>query len=128
MVNEYCACFNSVSVSSPQPLPPCVCVWVVVWVHIPLSTMTRCSAPLPQHPGSCMATFSVHGNGANKRPHASSVCTPQLGLEYGNQKRRVTEQINRKSEEEPGRAGWSRTFEFFGNQLYLLPVLSQRAC
>lgn len=64
-----------------------------VWVHIPLSAVTRCT-PLPQHPAGCLATLSVHGNAANKRPLSSSACTPQLGLNWGNQERRGAGRIN----------------------------------
>ncbi|KAF0032078.1 hypothetical protein F2P81_016633 [Scophthalmus maximus] len=64
-----------------------------------IDPLLRCTL-LPQHPAGCLATLSVHGNGANKRLHSSLACTPQLGLKCGNQESRVTERINREEEEE----------------------------
>lgn len=56
-----------------------------------------CGDPLlcctPQHPVGCLATVSVHGNRGNNRPHSSSACTLQLGLNCCNQERRVTGRI-----------------------------------
>lgn len=42
-----------------------------VWVQLPLSAVTRCSAALGFQSilSGCQATFSVHGNGANKPSH-----------------------------------------------------------
>lgn len=80
-----------------------------VWVHIPLSAVTRCT-PLPQHPAGCLATLSVHGNAANKRPLSSSACTPQLGLNWGNQERR----------------GAGRISGVGGGQIWLMPKISAR--
>lgn len=90
-----------------------------VWVHIPLSAVTRCT-PLPQHPAGCLATLSVHGNAANKRPLSSSACTPQLGLNWGNQERRGAGRIN------GGGGGTSLSRLEVEEQIWLMPKISAR--
>lgn len=90
-----------------------------VWVHIPLSAVTRCT-PLPQHPAGCLATLSVHGNAANKRPLSSSACTPQLGLNWGNQERRGAGRIN------GGGGGTSLSRLEVEEQIWLMPTISAR--
>lgn len=84
-----------------------------VWVQIPLCSLTRRSAPrspYPQHPHSCLATLSVHGDGANKRPLSSSARTPQLGQRVRQSaERRVAEQMRRDGLRKPERAGQRST-------------------